>query len=54
MRLMGLEAIYPKPRLSQNNAEHRIYPYLLRNVAIVRPNLLTRPIGAVDPLLLCP
>jgi len=38
MRLMGLEAIYPKPRLSQNSTEHRIYPYLLRNVAIVRPN----------------
>jgi putative transposase len=38
MRRMGLEAIYPKPRLSQNDAAHRIYPYLLRNVAIVRPN----------------
>jgi putative transposase len=38
MRLMGLEAIYPKPRLSQNGKEHRIYPYLLRNVKIVRPN----------------
>ena len=38
MRLMGLEAIYPKPRLSRNDAEHQIYPYLLRNVAIVRPN----------------
>ena len=38
MRLMGLEAIYPKPRLSQNNKEHRIYPYLLRNVKVVRPN----------------
>ena len=38
MRLMGLEAIYPKPRLSSNTAEHRMYPYLLRNVAIVRPN----------------
>src|ERR1039458_6017170 len=38
MRLMGLEAIYPKPRLSQNTKEHRIYPYLLRNVKIVRPN----------------
>jgi putative transposase len=36
MRRMGLEAIYPKPRLSQNAKEHRIYPYLLRNVAIVR------------------
>jgi putative transposase len=38
MRRMGLEAIYPKPRLSLNTTEHRIYPYLLRNVAIVRPN----------------
>jgi len=38
MRLMGLEAIYPKPHLSRNDAEHRIYPYLLRNVAMVRPN----------------
>ena len=38
MRLMGLEAIYPKPHLSRNEAEHRIYPYLLRNVAILRPN----------------
>jgi len=35
MRLMGLEAIYPKPRLSAASG-HRIYPYLLRNVAIVR------------------
>ena len=38
MRLMGLEAIYPKPRLSAGNKEHKIYPYLLRNVEITRPN----------------
>ena len=38
MRVMGLEAIYPKPLLSLGNAEHRIFPYLLRNVEIVRPN----------------
>lgn len=38
MRLMGLEAIYPKPRLTQRVAEHRIYPYLLRNVEVVRPD----------------
>jgi putative transposase len=38
MRLMGIEAIYPKPRLSVPNHEHRVYPYLLRDVAIVRPN----------------
>ena len=38
MRQMGLEAIYPKPRLSQRGPEARIYPYLLRNVKILRPN----------------
>src|SRR5262249_42704424 len=30
MQQMGLEAIYPKPNLSQPAAEHRVYPYLLR------------------------
>jgi putative transposase len=38
MRLMGLEAIYPKPKLSAARAGHRIYPYLLRNVRIQRPD----------------
>jgi putative transposase len=38
MRLMGLEAIYPKPRLSTAGRGHRIYPYLLRGVAIGRPD----------------
>jgi len=39
MRLMGLEAIYPKPRLSQpDSQEHRKYPYLLRGLSIERPN----------------
>lgn len=38
MHRMGLQAIYPKPRLSQRNKEHKIYPYLLRNVAIERIN----------------
>jgi putative transposase len=36
MRLMGLEAIYPKPRLSMAGRGHRIFPYLLRNVGIER------------------
>lgn len=36
MRLMGLEAIYQKPRTSIPNKEHIIYPYLLRNVPIER------------------
>ena len=39
MRLMGLEAIYPKPRLSQpGGQEPRKYPYLLRGLTIDRPN----------------
>ena len=38
MRRMGLEAIHPKPRTSRPAPEQRIYPYLLRGVAITRPN----------------
>jgi putative transposase len=38
MRLMGLEAIYPKPRLSIPGPGHKIYPYLLRGLNIDRPN----------------
>ena len=38
MRLMGLEAIYQAPRTSDPHREHRIYPYLLRNLEIDRPN----------------
>jgi putative transposase len=38
LRLMGLEAIYPRKRLSQRNTEHKVYPYLLRDVPITRVN----------------
>lgn len=38
LRLMGLEAIYQKPRLSQPGAGHQIYPYLLRGRKIERIN----------------
>jgi putative transposase len=38
MQLMGLEAVYPKPRTSKPHPEHKIYPYLLRNLNIDRPN----------------
>src|SRR5256885_1720541 len=34
LRLLGVEAIYPKPRTSTPAPGHRIYPYLLRDVAI--------------------
>lgn len=38
MRLMGLEAIYPKPRLSLSALRHQVYPYLLQGVKIDRVN----------------
>jgi putative transposase len=38
LRLLGLEAIYRKPRLSLGGPEHRKFPYLLRGVPIVRVN----------------
>ena len=38
MRLMGLEAIYRAPRTSDPHPEHRVYPYLLRGLAIERPD----------------
>jgi putative transposase len=36
MRLMGLEALYPKPNLSKPVIGHKIYPYLLKGVRIDR------------------
>jgi putative transposase len=38
MRKMGIQAIYPKPRTTKIHPEHKVYPYLLKDVAIVRPN----------------
>jgi len=38
MGKMGIEAIYPKKKLSQRNVEHRIFPYLLSGIDIVHPN----------------
>ena len=38
MRLLGLQAIFQRPRTSQPHLEHRIYPYLLRDLQITRPN----------------
>lgn len=38
MGVLGLEAIYPKPRLSQGDKQHKKYPYLLRDVSIQRPD----------------
>lgn len=38
MEVMGIEAVYPKPKLSQPGEGHKIYPYLLRGVAVERIN----------------
>ena len=38
MRVMGLRAIYRRPRTSQPAPEHRVYPYLLRNARVTRPD----------------
>lgn len=37
-RLLAIETLYPKRNLSLANHEHKIYPYLLRNLTIERPN----------------
>ena len=38
MKTMNIQALYPQPRTSKANPEHKIYPYLLTDLAIVRPN----------------
>lgn len=38
MRKMGLEAVYPRPRLSQAAPEHKVYPYLLRGIEVHHPD----------------
>jgi putative transposase len=38
MGLMGLQAIYPRPRTTIADKQHEVYPYLLRGLAITRPN----------------
>ena len=38
MKRMGIEALYRKPRTTNPGAGHKVYPYLLRNLSIDRPN----------------
>lgn len=38
MIILGLEAVYPKPRLSFNPEEHKKYPYLLNGITANKPN----------------
>lgn len=37
-RVMGLQAIFPGPHTSKRNKAHKVYPYLLRNLKITKPN----------------
>ena len=38
MKEMGIQAIYPRPNTSKPSTENPVYPYLLKNVNIIRPN----------------
>jgi putative transposase len=38
MRQLGIEALYPQPRLSKAHPEHQVYPYLLRHLAVTQAN----------------
>ncbi len=38
MRIMGIQALYPRPRTTIPAPQHQIYPYLLKQVSILRPN----------------
>ena len=38
LRMLGLQAIYPRRFTSQRTQEHKIYPYLLSGVTITQPN----------------
>ena len=38
MQRMGIEALYRRPKTTQRHPEHKVYPYLLRNLAIDKPN----------------
>ena len=38
MRIMGIEAVYPKPRTTRRHPGHKVYPYLLRGMTVEQPN----------------
>lgn len=50
MRRMGLAAVYQRPRTSTSHPDHPIYPYLLRDLAIERPNQVWCADITLDPL----
>ena len=53
MRRMGIEALYRRPRTTKPEPGHKIYPYLLRDLEITRPNQvdLKRPLHGISSRL---
>jgi putative transposase len=51
MRIMGVEAIYRKPRTSLLHSGHKTYPYLLKDLEINRANLAWAPSKETRPPL---
>jgi len=49
-KVMGLQTIFPKKNLSKRNQKHKIYPYLLKNLIINRPNQVWQPDITYIPL----
>ena len=47
MRVMGIEALVPRPGTSKGAPGHKIYPYLLRGLKIVEPNHVWGPVAEV-------
>jgi putative transposase len=53
MRKMGIDVLYRKPNTSRRKAGHHIYPYLLRNLPVVRPNQVWAADIAYIPMRRC-
>jgi len=51
MEEMGIYAMCPKPNLSKRNKQHKIYPYLLRNLEINRSNQVWAGVGIITQML---
>ena len=49
MRRMGMETVYRRPNTSKLAPSHRIYPYLLRGLAIDRPTHGARAASSISP-----
>ena len=44
MQRMGIEALYRRPRTTKPEPGHKIYPYLLRGLAVTKPNQVPLPV----------